>query len=428
MKRKIVAVIVTFLLASSVSGQTLIEAIQLTLTTNPDILTTQHNLAAAEELYQQARAGYFPSIDLVLAGGRENSNNTTTRAANLDDLWLNRTDSSIRLTQMLYDGFATRNFVKQQSALVDAAMLRLASSKETVGLRAVQVYLEVLRREAVVDLAQINLDQHEATLSKIQERYDGGVGTKVDVVQTKGRRAQSKSNLLLSGRDVKNGVAQFYRIVGEQATDLNKPDAIKGLPSTLEMAIQIAFNNNPNLKATEADLDAAKAARRKAVAAFRPRFDLELGATRNADTDGTFGDNDDETAVIRMSYNLYRGGADRARLNETEAREFAAIETVRSIKRGVQEDVTVIWNELEDILQRLEYLQAHVTSTEEVLVVYNEQLTLGKRTLLDLLDIQNELLRARVGLLTGQYAALFARYRVLASVGGLMQGLGLEGK
>lgn len=426
MKRKIVAVAVTLLLANSVSGQTVVEAVQLTVATNPDILATQHNLTAAKELQQQARAGYFPRIDLVLAGGRENSNNTTTRAANLDDLWLNRNENSIRLTQMIYDGFATRNFVKQQSALVDAALLRLAGSHETVGLRAIQVYLEVLRRKAVVDLADDNLNQHDETLLKIQERYDGGVGTKVDVVQTKGRRAQSKSNLLLSQRDSKNGEAQFFRVVGEQASDLSIPEEIQGLPTTLELAIETAFSHNPNLKAAEADLEAAQAAHKKAVGAFRPRFDLELGVTRNSDTDGTLGDNDDETAVIRMSYNLYRGGADRARLNEAEAREFAARETARSVKRGVQEDVTVIWNELEDILLRLEYLQAHVTSTEEVLVVYNEQLSLGKRSLLDLLDVQNELLRARVGLLTGQYAVLFARYRVLASGGGLMQALGLE--
>ncbi len=426
MNRKIAAVALTVLTAGSVNGQTLSEAVELTLRTNPDILATRHNVTAAEELHQQARAGYFPSVDLVLAGGRENSNNTTTRAAGLDDLRLDRQESSIRLTQLIYDGSATRNFVKQQSALLDAALLRLAGSHETVGLRAIQVYLEVLRRNAVVTLAEDNLNQHEQTLLKIQERYDGVVGTKVDVVQTKGRRAQSKSNLLLSERDVKNGDAQFFRVVGEQATDLKIPDEITGLPTTLEMAIATAFDNNPNLKAAEADLNAAEAARRQAGAAFRPRFDLELGATRNNDTDGTLGDNDDETAVIRMSYNLYRGGADRARLNESEAREFAARETVRSVKRGVQEDVTVIWNELQDILLRLEYLQAHVTSTEEVLVVYNEQLGLGKRTLLDLLDVQNELLRARVGLLIGQYAVLFARYRVLASGGGLMQGLGLE--
>ncbi len=428
MKRKIVAVTLAVLLSGNVNGQTLTEAVQLTLTTNPDILATEHNLTAAEALLRQARAGYFPSLDLVLAGGRENSNNTTTRAANLEDLRLDRQESSLRLTQMIYDGSATRNFVRQQSALVDAALLRLAGSHETVGLRAIQVYLEVLRRKAVVGLANDNLRQHEETLLKIQERYDGGVGTKVDVVQTEGRRAQSKSNVLLSQRDEKNGEAQFFRVVGEQATDLMVPAEITGLPTTLEMAIETAFSNNPNLKAAQADLVAAQAAHKQASAAFKPRFDLELGATRNDDTDGSLGANDDETAVIRMSYNLYRGGADRARSNEVEAREFAARETVRSIQRqrGVREDVTLIWNELQDILLRLEYLQAHVASTEEVLVVYNEQLGLGKRTLLDLLDVQNELLRARVGLLTGQYAVLFARYRVLASGGGLMQGLGLD--
>jgi|TARA_Y100000310_G_scaffold270129_1_gene283757 adhesin transport system outer membrane protein len=427
-KRKIVAVTLAVLLSGNVNGQTLTEAVQLTLTTNPDILATEHNLTAAEALLRQARAGYFPSLDLVLAGGRENSNNTTTRAANLEDLRLDRQESSLRLTQMIYDGSATRNFVRQQSALVDAALLRLAGSHETVGLRAIQVYLEVLRRKAVVGLANDNLRQHEETLLKIQERYDGGVGTKVDVVQTEGRRAQSKSNVLLSQRDEKNGEAQFFRVVGEQATDLMVPAEITGLPTTLEMAIETAFSNNPNLKAAQADLVAAQAAHKQASAAFKPRFDLELGATRNDDTDGSLGANDDETAVIRMSYNLYRGGADRARSNEVEAREFAARETVRSIQRqrGVREDVTLIWNELQDILLRLEYLQAHVASTEEVLVVYNEQLGLGKRTLLDLLDVQNELLRARVGLLTGQYAVLFARYRVLASGGGLMQGLGLD--
>ncbi len=109
--RKIAAVALTVLTAGSVNGQTLSEAVELTLRTNPDILATRHNVTAAEELHQQARAGYFPSVDLVLAGGRENSNNTTTRAAGLDDLRLDRQESSIRLTQLIYDGSATRNFV-----------------------------------------------------------------------------------------------------------------------------------------------------------------------------------------------------------------------------------------------------------------------------------------------------------------------------
>lgn len=419
-----------FLVCSSISlavaAQSLNEAIEITLRTNPDILVSKHGVEAAEQLYKQAKGAYLPSIDLVVAGGYENSDNTTTRASLLDELDLTRQEKSIKLTQLIYDGFATSNLIKQQSALIDSATARLGSSQENVSLRAVQVYLEMLRRNKVVKLTEENLTQHERTLSKIQERFDSGVGTRVDVVQTRGRRAQSKSNLLLAQRDFKNGNAEFYRVVGEYPQGLNDPQEVSGLPGTLAEAIANAMLNNPGLKAAEADLVAATAGQKQAKGSYHPRFDLEIGATRNDDVDGIVGENNDETAVIRMSYNLFRGGSDKARINEAQAREFAARETVRSIHRAVQEDVTLIWNELQDILQRLEYLEAHVKSTEEVLVVYNEQLSLGKRTLLDLLDIQNELLRAKVAYISGQYSAKLARYRVLASTGKLLDTMGIQ--
>tara|TARA_B100001964_G_scaffold195163_1_gene219067 strand:- start:2450 stop:3706 length:1257 start_codon:yes stop_codon:yes gene_type:complete len=409
----------------AVHGQSLDEAVRTTLRTNPDILASKYNVEAAEQLRKQARSGYFPVMDLTYAGGEETSNNTTTRAANLDDFRLIREERSVKITQLLYDGFATRNFVKQQVALLDAALARLGSSQENISLRAIQVYLEVLRRDVVVGLAGENLDEHDTTLNKISERFENGVGTKVDVVQTRGRRAQAKSAVLLTQKDAKNGRAEFFRVVGEHPAYLKDPVAISGLPQTLEEALELASNKNPGLKAAEAELEAAVAARKQARGSFHPRFDLELGATRNDDTDGSEGANDDETAVVRVTYNVFRGGADRARLNEAEAREFGARETLRSTHLAIEEDVTLIWNELEDILVRLEYLEAHVKSTEEVLKVYNEQLTLGKRTLLDLLDVQNELLRARIAFISGQYTATLARYRVLTSTGLLLETMGV---
>lgn len=407
---------------------TLEEAVLSTLRTNPDILASQHNVEAAEQLYRQARGGYFPTVDIVLAGGRENSNNSTTRATGIDELRLTREERSIRLRQLLYDGFATSSLVAQQSALVDAASARLSSTEENTSLRAIQVYLEVLRREAVVTLAKENLGHHEATLGKIQERFESGVGTRVDVVQTQGRKSQSRSNLMLAERDAQNGVAEFFRVVGLQPESLDAPEDTPNLPSTLEAALAIALQNNPQLRVAEAELAAAVAAHRQARGAFHPRFDLEVGASRNDDTDGVPGANDDETAVIRMTYNLFRGGSDRARLNEVEAREFAARENVNSLRRAVTEDVTLIWNELQDILVRLEYLEAYVTATEEVLTVYNEQLSLGKRTLLDVLDVQNELLRAKVAYVSGRYTLVLARYRVLASVGQLLEKLDIDAR
>ena len=407
-------------------AQTLEQAVQTTLQTNPDVMASRYNVDAASQLARQAKAGYFPSVDLVLAGGRESSNNTTTRAISDDNLRLTREERSLRVTQMLYDGFSTRRLVEQQSALTESAIARLSSTQESIAVRAVQVYLEVMRRSAVVELTQVNLAHHDNTLGKISERFENGVGTRIDVVQTQGRRAQSKGNVLLSERDARNGRAEFFRVVGENPADLLLPAQITGLPSTLEEAIETAMRINPGLLAAKSDLDAAVAAQKQARSAYQPRFDLEVGATRNDNGDGSIGANDDETAVIRMTYNLYRGGADKARINESQAREFAARETVRSVQRSVTEDVTLVWNELEDILVRLEYLEAHVKSTQEVLTVYNEQLSLGKRTLLDLLDVQNELLRANVAYLTGQYTATLARYRVLASTGRLLNAMGLS--
>lgn len=409
-------------------AQSLEEVIQTTLATNPDVQASRYGVEAADELRKQARGGYFPSVDVILAAGQEKSNNTTTRAAGQVDDVFDREERSVRLTQLLYDGFGTSNLVKQRAAQLEAATARLSSTQENTSLRAVQVYLEVLRRDEIVRLTEVNLKQHQDTLAKIRERFESGVGTRVDVVQTQGRTAQARSNVLLSQRDARNGRAEFYRVVGENPEDLDRPSVVQGLPSTLEQALEIARHNNPGLQAALAEIAAAEAARKQASSAYHPRFDLEVGATRNDDFDGTPGANDDETAVVRMTYNLFRGGSDRARINEAEAREFAARESSRSVQRAVEEDITLIWNELEDITQRIEHLETHVRSTEEVLKVYNEQLTLGKRTLLDLLDVQNELLRARVAYVSGQYVLLLARYRVLAAGGQLLATLNIESK
>lgn len=412
--------------SSTVMAQTIEEAVRATLRTNPDVLASQYSLEAAEQVRKQARSAYFPSLDLVLAGGYENSNNVTTRALGRGDVDLTREERSIRLTQLIFDGSATRNFVRQQTALADVAVARLGSTQENVSLRAIQVYLESMRRADIVRLAEENLGHHDDTLGKITERFESGVGTRVDVVQTQGRRAQAKSNVLLSQREARNGDAEYFRVVGEYPGQLQLPVTVEGLPGTLEQAVQTALANNPGIHAAEAELEAAIAGRKQSKGSFYPRLDLEVGATRNDNLDGLPGANDDESALVRMTYNVYRGGADRARLNEAEAREFAARENLRSNQLAIEEDVTLIWNELQDILVRIEYLEAHVKSTEEVLSVYREQLALGKRTLLDLLDIQNELLRAKIAKTSGDYVALLARYRVLASNGQLLAQLGID--
>ena len=425
MKHLVIAVILCGAV-STASAQTLVEAVEATLDFSPIVKLDESNLAAAKELRAQAKSGYLPSVDLLLGVGQERSDNTTTRANGLLNEPVTRQERSLQISQMLYDGSFTRNRVREQGYVVDASSQRLFSTQENISLRAATAYLEMLRREQMVGLARTNLEQHEDTLGKIEERFESGVGTKVDVVQTLGRRAQSKSNLLLSEKELLNGRAEYFQVVGVNPAGLSLPSRPSGLPVTVEEAISLAFANNPGLQAAESDLQAARALRKQISSAFQPRFDLVVGATRNDDTDGSPGANDDETAVIRMSYNLFRGGADRARAREADARIIAAEQSVVDLKQTLTQNVTILWNELEDLNLRMEYLQAHVTSTEEVLEVYKEQLALGKRTLLDLLDIQNELFRARSAYITAEFGLRLAEYRLLAVNGQFLRSLGVS--
>ena len=414
------------IVSHSALAQSLTEVIELTLKSNPAIQSSSQTVKAAAAMKRQAIAGYLPVIDLTMASGTESSNNTTTRTMGAMDDRLTRTERRISITQLLYDGSSTSNLVKQQVSVLEATEARLARHRESTSLLAVQAYVELVRLDRIVELAQDNLLFHIDTLNKINTRFETGVGTKVDVVQARGRKAQSESNLHLSKNNAMNARARFFNVVGENAQDLAMPEEAIELPSTLQEAIQLAYGSNQKILAAEADVAAANAANERTQASFKPRLNLKLGATRNDNIDGVMGANDDETAVVEMSYNLYRGGADRAKKNEAQAREFASRETLRSVKNQVVEEVTVYWNDKEDIQGRLTFLKTHVDATEEVLEVYKEQLTLGKRSLLDVLDVQNELLRAQASFLSGETNLRLAQYRLLTSTSSLLSHFGLE--
>jgi len=157
-----------------------------------------------------------------------------------------------------------------------------------------------------------------------------------------------------------------------------------------------------------------------------PRFYFEFGASANENLDGIEGDNDDLNAMLRMRYNLYRGGADKARRQETAERIGTAKETIRRTERIIEENLLLSWNSLITIRARLDYLNAHVKSTEEVLQSYEEQFKLGQRSLLDVLDSENELFNARASLATAQYTEMLSIFQLLESMGLLLDTLGIE--
>lgn len=407
---------------------TLQEAVQKTIQTNPSIKANASERRAIDHELEQARAGYFPRADIALGLGREHSDNPTTRARGGSSPELTRGEASLTVSQMLFDGFAVSSEVDRQRARANASAYRVYGTAEATGLRATEVYLDVLRRQELVALAKDNLLAHERTFDQIKLRSEGGVGRKADLHQVDGRQALAQSNLLAEEGNLRNAEANYLRVVGEAARGLVKPTdpAGSGFPKTEQDAVQQALAHHPILKSAIADVAAAQAQYDASKSRFLPRLDLELGATSNNNLDGVRGTNQDYAAMVRMRYNLFSGGADSARRDQTAQLIQQADDIRDNAHRQAEESARLSWNAFTTASNRLEPAKQHMDASEQTRDDYRKQFNIGQRTLLDLLDSENELFTARSNYVNAQYTELFGKYRVLADMGKLNESLGVS--
>jgi adhesin transport system outer membrane protein len=173
------------------------------------------------------------------------------------------------------------------------------------------------------------------------------------------------------------------------------------------------------------DLDAAKAAVANARSRLAPIVDLELAKNNNRDMGGSPGVNNSTSAMLVMRYNLFRGGNDEAKIRETMERETGAQEALNNARRAIEEEVSRAWASMVAARDALRYYELHVKMTEEVLEAFRSQFDIGKRTMLDLMNSENELFQAKSNLTSGQYSLLLAQHRLLSGIGGLTKILGL---
>lgn len=402
-------------------AETLPEAVAKTVSTSPDVLIRTNNRLAVDQELRQAKAGYLPSIDAHAGIGRERSDNPTTRAGGLDSISLTRQELGIKLDQLLWDGGGTPGEVDRQTKRINARAYGVHATADLVALRTAEVYLEVLRRQELVALSRENLRAHQQTHEQISLRAERGLGRGADVDQTAGRLALAHSNWVAEKSNLREAEINYFRVVDEFPRDLVKPAAPKDqVPPTMNRAVQQAIDGHPELKAAASDIEAARDQYKVAKAPYFPRLSVELGATANEDLDGVRGDNDDLSAMLRLNYSLYRGGKDKARRAET----FHLIDEAREVRnrtcRQVVESMRLSWNAHAALNDRLDHLKRHVEAAERARDAYRKQFSLGQRTLLDLLDSENEVVAAKSAYINGQYDEMFAIYRVQAGKGQML--------
>ncbi len=427
--KKYLAVSVLTSIPTLVQANGLLDSVNEALATNPDIRIRTSEADARRYEVRQAQAGYLPSIDLRGGIGYENTRNSTTLGAyasgRSSDKDQNRTrrDASITARQMLFDGYAVESEVDRQVARQTSAAQDVCFIAENIALEAAQTYINVLRQQAVVSLANENVREHTRVVDLIRKQGNRGRSNDADVAQAESRLVLAKANEISAESVLRDAKTQYQRVVGNLPESFVMPEVPASLPASQTQALEMAGRSHPVLKLAAADIEAAQAQYEGSRSTYMPRLELEVGANWDTDANGGKDDTYTHTAKLNMTYNLYNGGADKARRSQTSLLVNEAVEVSHRARRQVEEEVRFAWVAVEFGEKRLVPLSDHVYQAQKSRGLYDKQFLIGTRTLLDLLDSQNEYFTARQSELNARYDLAINRYRLLQSTGSLISSL-----
>ncbi len=421
--------VVAMLTSSYATADTLYEAVQYGMIANPDILLNTAKGLSAKQAIDKAKGGLYPSIDVTGGFGRQRSVNPTSAA--IDDTpstTLNIVESAVELRQRLFAGGGIINELKRNQYLTEAQKWKTQGIAEDLALEITKNYFAVLLHERLYAYSIENLKAHKAVFKMIKERADAGITRTAEVDQANARLALAEANKISALADLQEVKINYAKTVGKWPENLQMPHvpARKSLPNNLARIIEKGLDNHPTVKSSYADIKEAKAQYDVARAAYYPEVNLVLNSSKNKNLGGLIGPNDSDTVAVRMNYNAFRGGADAARIRETAYQVQEAYETKNRTLLELKETIRLAWNAYVASALRIQPLKQHVTASRKTRTAYQDEFKVGKRTLLDLLDSQNEYYQSQIELARAENDEILSRYRILNGMGCLLKYLNLR--
>ncbi len=392
---------------------TLNQAVSVGVMTSPEYGQVAASRRATDEELNQAKALYLPSVDLRADGGYQYVDNQITDGPN-GDKTNDRYSSTLTLTQMLYNGGSTQSENKRQQFRVQSAANRVRETSELTGLNIVESFLEVMRQRELLSITQDNVKEHEAIRSLIEEGVNAGRSTGADLEQIKARLSAARAQESTVRQQLRTAEASFQRQVGDMPKDLVMPAVpVNALAPDVETEVKQTLAQSPTLAVYRSDIDVANAEYEGSGSTLKPKFDLQLSGTQdhNVSTDGR---ERAAAALVVMNWNLYRGGGDVARVREFKHRHQQSKEAHANAARQVEDDVRQTWASMVSAGERAKEFADQAAANTEVVRAYKDQFNLDRRTLLDVLDAQNELFVSRSNTINAEFLEIFSVFRLLA--------------
>ncbi|MCC9622775.1 TolC family outer membrane protein [Thalassospira sp. MA62] len=412
------------IIATGASAESLEDALAKAYQSNPTLEAGRAALRSTDEEISQALSNWRPSVSLNgSAGVREVDNDLDGTDSNSN---LTPYTVGLDVTQPIYRGGRTMAETERAESRIRAARASLRSSEQDVMLQVATAYFNVLRDTAVVELNQNNVRVLERQLEATRDRFAVGEVTRTDVSQAEARLAGAKANLISAQGALANTRAQYERLVGNPPQDLEIPDPLSGLPTGISDVLSIAQNQHPDVLQALYTEEAARHAIRLNEGSLYPEVSLSAGVDRQHENSTEDLTSDTADIVATVTVPLYQQGAVSSSVRAAKQTAGQARVQVDEARRAVVENATSAWETLVTARASIESQQAQVSSAEVALDGVQREASVGSRTVLDVLDQEQELLQARVDLVGSRRDAAVAEFQVKAAMGALSaQVLGL---
>ena len=399
------------------AAETLKEALNAAYKFNPRLDASRAQQRATDEEVPRALSGYRPKID----GSADTTyERTITRPA----IPGARTESNPRgyavgLTQPIFRGFRTKNAVSLAEATVRAGWEALRNTEGSVLLEAVTAYGDVVRDQAILTLRENNVTVLTRDLSATQARFQAGEVTRTDVEQAKARRAGAVAALDLARANLKTSRAVFERVIGHPPSKLVEPRPSTLVPKTLNESTEIAARESPAV---------VSALYREQVARFNidlirgellPSVNLEANYARRFDDQTGIEDAEQTTVTGRLTVPFYSGGEVESRVRQAKQTQLQRLQEIQQARTEVQSQVITAWSQLQAAKAAVESDNVAVAANRVALAGVREEERVGQRTLLDVLNAEQELLNSEVTLATDRRNVVVASYTVIFALGRL---------
>lgn len=404
-------------LNTNINKYTLTDMLKEIIYTDPEIKERLFQYNAVMEEIKMSKSGYLPTVDLVAKTGKKS---IERRGEDKDKF--DTSEVTLRLVQNLFDGFGTTSAQNRDEARAKAAFNKYIEVAQDKMYRAIEAYIKVVRYSEVLVIAKDNVKLHEETLLRIQDRYDKGFSTLSEVDRVQGRLSLAKSNYVSETNNLYDAKINLHKSIGRFVNPENLviPKFDLTLPNTLEKAQDIAIHNNPSILVANYDIKVAQESLQYARKSDYPTIDFELEGSRyNNLTGSDVSREDDASAMVVLNYNLYNGGSDEAQKQKYISLLNYEYAHKNTLKREIIESLGLSWNAYKMIAEQYKHQLKYRDLTTKTQEAYGEEFQLGRRTLIDLLDVQDEVNHIKIQVIHSTYDLLFSKYRIVDAMGEL---------